>query len=758
MVKELDIIPDFTPREVTIPPIHCFQYQKTLKDELRLKFNKEHLFRMLETLLYIRYFEEMIVELRDGKYTPKEGFKFVGATHLSIGQESVAVGTMANLNPNDYITSTHRGHGHAIAKGLWALYRMSTEEICRFLDKDYTGQSHEEILNEAIYLHLLKTTAELFGKEIGYCHGRGGGMHIADFNVGHLGANAIVGGSFAIASGAALAESKLKRGRVVVCLVGDGALHNGISHEAMNFATQKQFESGLPVIFVIENNQYAMTAQTIGEVTGIDFLARRGAGLSLDNMHAEVVDGMNVLAVHDAVKRAVNIVNECKGPVLLECMTYRYMGHSLSDNRTAYRADREENAWKSLDSIRRLEHDMQLNNLLSIDETEKLHQRIKRNIHFATEKALNSEDPDPRHIYNGLYTNTTESNIPEKFSKVSVLKPPRRFIRDSKGRIMYRHAVQEALTEEMIRDNRVVLYGEDVADYGGAFQATVGLMETFGRNRVFNAPISEAAIVGTGCGAAMAGLRPVVEIMYIDFMPLALDQLGNQVAKTRYMFGGKAEIPLVIRTTIGGGKGYAGQHSQSLEALITQFPGLKVVAPSTAYDLKGLLKMSIRDNNPVVFIEHQLLYTEKDIVPEEEYLIPIGEGRIRKEGNDLTIISYLNMVNITLKAAELLNKEDGASIEVIDPRTLIPLDIELLIRSTKKTGRVMVVLQAPQIGCFGEHILYEIQKRAFNDLKAPLKIVGARNVPPPMAHSLEIDNIPSVERIVSEARELLSYK
>ncbi len=756
MVKELDIIPDFTPREATFNPIPCFQYQGSLKDEFGERLSREDVFCLLESVLAVRSFEEMIVELKNGKFSPMEGFNFIGATHLSIGQEAVAVGVMANLMPADYITSSHRGHGHSIAKGLWALYKMSAEEICKFIGKEYSGQSQEELLTEAIDFHFFKTVAELFGKEEGYCRGRGGGMHIADFNVGHLGANAIVGGSFAIASGAALAESKLRRGRVVASLVGDGANANGISLEAMNFAAQKQFKSGLPVIFVIENNQYAMTGQTVGEVTGVDFLARRGAGIAMDNMHAEVVNGMDVLAVYDAVKRAIETIKNDKGPILLECITYRYMGHSLSDRRTSYRSAKEEEIWNSIDCIARLERDIRDNSILTDEEIKKLRNQIKNRIYAAAEKAARAEDPDPRNIYDGLFTDTVETNVPEKFRDVSVLKKPRHYPRDSEGKIMYRHAVQEALAEELLRDSRVVLYGEDIADYGGAFQATLGLFATFGRERVFNAPISEAAIVGTGCGAAMAGLRPVVEIMYIDFMPLALDQLGNQVAKTRYMFGGKAEIPLVVRTTVGGGKGYAGQHSQSLETVCTQFPGLKVVAPSTAYDLKGLLKTSIRDNNPVVFIEHQMLYTEKDVVPEEEYLIPLGKARVRREGNELTIISYLNMLNTSLAAAEVLVREDGISVEVIDPRTLIPLDIETLTRSAQKTGRVMVVLQAPEIGCFGEHIIYEIQQRVFKDLKVPPKIVGARNVPPPMAQTLENDNIPSVERIVFEARKLLS--
>ncbi|MFC1562624.1 pyruvate dehydrogenase complex E1 component subunit beta, partial [candidate division KSB1 bacterium] len=458
----------------------------------------------------------------------------------------------------------------------------------------------------------------------------------------------------------------------------------------------------------------------------------------------------------DAVKRAIDTIKTEKGPVLLECITYRYMGHSLSDRRTTYRSAKEEEVWNSLDCIAKFKQDIQQNSLLTADEIEEWHQKMKKRIYTATEKAVQGKNPLPLQIYDGIFTDTVETNVPKRFQSVSVLKQPRRFPRDSEGKIMYRHAVQEALAEEMLRDNRVVLYGEDVADYGGAFQATLGLFGAFGRERVFNAPISEAAIVGTGCGAAMAGLRPVVEIMYIDFMPLALDQLGNQVAKTRYMFGGKAEIPLVVRTTIGGGKGYAGQHSQSLEAICTHFPGLKVVAPSTAYDVKGLLKTSIRDNNPVVVIEHQMLYTEKDIVPEEEYLIPLGKANVRREGNDLTIISYLNSINASLSAAEVLSRKNGISVEVVDPRTLIPLDIETLVRSSQKTGRVMVVLQAPEIGCFGEHILYEIQQRAFKYLKVPPKIVGARNVPPPMAQTLENDNIPCVERIVSEARKLLS--
>jgi pyruvate/2-oxoglutarate/acetoin dehydrogenase E1 component len=252
----------------------------------------------------------------------------------------------------------------------------------------------------------------------------------------------------------------------------------------------------------------------------------------------------------------------------------------------------------------------------------------------------------------------------------------------------------------------------------------------------------------------MAGLRPVAEIMYIDFMPLAMDQVANQVAKTRYMFGGKARLPMVIRTTVGGGKGYAGQHSQSLEAMLTQVPGLKVAAPSTAYDAKGLLKTAIRDDNPVIFIEHQLLYTEKGEVPEREYTIPFGRAVVRREGKDLTIVSYLKMAEVSLQAAELLAAE-GIEVEVIDPRTLIPLDIETIVASVAKTGRLMVVCQAPKTGCFGEHIVYRAQERAFQHLKSAAKIVAAYDVPPPMAQTLEMENLPSPEKVAREVRAMV---
>jgi 2-oxoisovalerate dehydrogenase E1 component len=754
MVKEVDVLPVFQCEPIDLGQVRAFCYGGTAADEIGARLTEEEAVGLLEWLLTVRSFEQMIIALKDGSVKPHEGFSFSGATHLSIGQEAVAVGAMAALRGDDYITSTHRGHGHAIAKGAYALMRMPPERIAEWMGEECDGRSGDELLPRALRLHLVRTMAELLGREDGYCRGRGGGMHIADFNVNHLGANAIVGGSLGIATGAGLAVQKLGGDQVVACLFGDGAANNGIFHESLNFATMSQLPHGLPVIYLIENNQYGMTGQQRGEVSGIDYLARRGAAYNHDNMHAEVVNGMDVLAVWDAVSRAAELCREKRGPVLLDCLTYRYMGHSLSDQRVKYRTPAEEGAWRECDAIECYQRQLIKCGTLSDEKAAALRESVDARIREALDIAARSPEPSPSTIVEGMFADTTSDEVSPALRTEKLLRPLRRYRRDSEGRIMYRHAVCEALAEEMQRDRRVIVYGEDVADYGGAFQVTVGLLESFGRERVFNAPISEAAIVGVAAGASMCGLRPAAEIMYIDFMPLAMDQVANQAAKTRFMFGGKAKLPMVVRTTIGGGRGYAGQHSQSLEAMLTQVPGLKVIAPSTPYDAKGLLKSAIRDDNPVMFIEHQLLYTEKGVVPEEEYTLPIGRAVVRREGSDVTIVAYLKMAQVAMEAAEVLAGE-GIEAEVVDPRTLVPLDADTIGNSVAKTGRLLIVCQAPKTGCFGEHIAYRTQEIAFGHLKCPAQIVAAYDIPPPMASTLEAENFPSAEKVARVARNMV---
>jgi len=761
MPKDIDVLPNFQRGAIEFAPIPQFLYTGDLRTELESGLSPEAAVTMYDHLLHIRNFEETIVQLKSGRYKPLPDFRFIGATHLSIGQEAVAVGTMAAINPDDYITSTHRGHGHSIAKGAFALQQAEIDDMLEFLGEaaanyEFDAADRASVYQAALQEHLFRTMAELFGKEEGYCRGRGGGMHIADFNVGHLGANAIVGGSYAMATGAAMAADKLGDGKICVCLVGDGAANNGIAHESYNFASMAQFKNGCPIIYLIENNQYGMTGQQVGEVTGTLRLARRGAGYNEVNMHAEVVNGMDPLAVRDAVSRAAEKCRSGDGPVLLECLTYRYKGHSLSDNGSAYRSDEEEAAWLALDPLKTFPQQLLDNGVLDAAEVEAHQQAAAARIEQAAVMAGAATDPDPRTIYEGLYTVTTSEDLDPQWATPAeaLLSEPAKAARDGQGRILARHAVAEALMEEMLRDRRVILYGEDVADYGGAFGATRGLLEIFGRARVFNAAISEAAICGTAAGASMAGLRPVAEIMYIDFVPMTMDQIGNQIAKNRYMFGGKATLPLVIRTTIGGGRGYAGQHSQSLEAIVTMFPGLKVVAPSSAYDLKGLLKSAIRDDNPVIFIEHQHLYTSKDEVPEAEYTIPLGVGNITREGEDITVVAYSFMRHVAEEAAQMA-EEEGIAVEIIDPRTLLPLDADLINQSVKKTGLLLCVSQAPATGCYAEHIAYQAQAACFEALRKPVRIVAAHDVPPPMAAPLEHENLPSPEKLLRNIKELV---
>ncbi len=754
-MKEVINPPDFRPRILEFGTVPCYQYNKTLKDELKQGvLTAEDALFMYRQMLYVRAFESVIIKLRSGELVPYEGYKFSGATHLSIGEEGTSVGANAALRGDDYITSSHRGHGHSIAKESYAIRTMNKQQLQAFVDdvKNFKS-SKKDLLEQALEVHLYRTMAEFMGKEEGYCRGRGGGMHIADFNVGHLGANAIVGGSIPIATGAGMSMMFQGKDRVTLCFFGDGATNNGVFCESLNMASMAQFEKGVPTIYLIENNQFGMTGRTQGEVTGIDYLARRGFAYKNNGLHAEVVNGMDPLAVRDAVSRAAEICRKGDGPVLLEVMTYRYKGHSLSDQ-NLYRSEEEIAAWQCVDPIGTMKQELVKAGVAFPEDIEKMEQEINQQMENITIAAAKSDYPDPSTIYEGLYSDSTSDNLPAEYKTTDYNAEMIKDYRDSNGCMPYRRAVLEAMTEEMLRDKRVVFYGEDVAEHGGAFAATRGLFETFGRKRVFNAPISEVAICGSAVGMSMTGMRPVIELMYIDFILMSMDQLGNQAAKNKYMFGGKAKLPMVCRTTIGGGKGYAGQHSQSLEAIATHIPGLKVVVPSTPGDVKGLLKTAIRDDNPVIFIEHQLLYGNRGEVPAGDYTIPLGKGVIRREGSDITLISYSYMSLVTQQAADML-AEKGISAEVIDVRSLIPLDEDIIVKSVQKTNRAAVVVQATGTGCYGEHIINKIQYKAFDYLDAPIELIASHDCPPPMSPTLEAEFMPNAEKVYNKVLALL---
>jgi pyruvate/2-oxoglutarate/acetoin dehydrogenase E1 component len=325
---------------------------------------------------------------------------------------------------------------------------------------------------------------------------------------------------------------------------------------------------------------------------------------------------------------------------------------------------------------------------------------------------------------------------------------------NGRGEITYLEAVREALTQEMQRDPEVFLIGEDIGVYGGAFGATRGMLEEFGPERIRDTPISEAAIAGAATGAALMGMRPVMEIMFMDFLTISMNQLVNQAAKMRFMFGGKASVPMVIRAPAGSGTGAAAQHSQSLEAWFVHTPGIKVVAPATPYDAKGLLVSAIRDNNPVLFMEHKLLYRTKGPVPEELYTIPMGKAEVKRPGRDLTVIAYSIMVPRALEAAQQLAAE-GIEVEVVDVRSLKPLDKETIVGSVAKTGRVLITHEAPQTGGFGAELAAVVaESEAFDYLDAPLRRLGGRDIPIPYNRTLERATVPQVEDIVASARAL----
>jgi len=683
---------------------------KTLMQEEGL--SKADLLNYLRQMLEIRHFEETVYDLL-GRNIIK------GASHLYAGEEAVAVGAISVLRDDDLITSTHRGHGHCHARG---------DSLAK------TPQEKQE--------HLNKMMAELCGRATGYCKGRGGSMHIADVRRGNLGATGIVGGNIPVATGAALATKMGGKDNVVLCFFGDGASNTGNFHESLNMASIWS----LPVVYIVENNLYGMSVP-FGKASKTPDVAARSCAY---DMPGEVVDGMDFFAVRRAVRKAVERARRGEGPSLIECKTYRWFGHSRSDP-CAYRTREEEQEWKARDPITTLEERLKAEGIATEEEITRIEAEAEAAIKTATDFALNSPWPSPSELYDDVYviTKTTPADVEAE-------RELRHRVRsDSTMRqLAYWQAINEALHEEMDRDPRVFIMGEDVGLYGGAYGATRGLFEGYGSERVRDTPISEAAIGGAAVGAAMAGMRPVAEIMYVDFTPLAMDQIANQGAKNRYMFGGKTIVPIVIRTQGGAGRSIAAHHSQSLEALWIHFPGIYVVMPATPYDAKGLLKTAIRDDNPIMFIEHKMLYKEKGAVPEEEYLIPLGIADIVREGEDVTVVAYSRMRYRALEAAELL-ADEGISVELIDPRTLKPLDLDTIVNSVRKTGRLVGVTEAYKTGSFVSELFALVNEAAFDYLDAPMVRVAAADIPVPMSGPLEKAAIPSTEQIAAAIRSIL---
>jgi 2-oxoisovalerate dehydrogenase E1 component len=619
-----------------------------------------------------------------------------GTAHSYVGQEAVATGACAHLRPDDSIVGNHRGHGHCLAKGARVDLMM----------------------------------AELMGRDTGYCRGLGGSMHIAALDLNILGANGIVGAGVPIGAGAALANRLRGTDRVVISFFGDGGANQGIVAETMNLAAVWR----LPFIFVCENNKYALSTDQSRTTAG-DGPSARAAAYGIP---AARVDGNDLVAVHEAVGAAVGRARAGQGPSLVEAATYRWGGHSMRANLPDYRTKEEELEWIQRDPIARVERRLGEAGVAEL-RLKELREEVERELDEAVRFGMASPEPTVEMMEAAVYA-----------PHVATAEPATRSGRE----ITFVEALNEALHQEMARDGRVFLMGEDVGLIGGIFAVSRGLRERFGEDRVRDTPISEPCFVGMGVGAAIAGLRPIVEIQIWDFIAMTMDQVVNQAAKFRYMLGGRPTVPLVIRGPQGGGIRLAAQHSQSLEAWFVHVPGLVVIAPSTPYDAKGLLAAAIREDNPVIFLEHKMLYPTKGEVPAGEYVIPIGRADVKRLGGDVTVVATQGMVGKALAAALELEKE-GISVEVLDPRTLVPLDEEAILASVRKTGRLVVAHEAGKRGGWGGELAALVMERALDDLDAPVVRVGARAVPMPYNDNLEKAVIPSREDLIAAIRGII---
>lgn len=658
-----------------------------------LQLPPDQLEQLYRTMKRIRAFDLKVAELF-------QAGEVKGTAHSYVGEEAIAAGVCANLREDDYIASYHRGHGHCLAKGA----RMDL------------------------------MMAELMGRDTGYCRGLGGSMHIADLSLGILGANGIVGAGMPLATGAALAAKLRGKGQVVIAFFGDGASNQGVFHESMNLASVWK----LPVIFVCENNQYALST-SYKQACSVPNIADRAPAYSVPGV---TIDGNDVAEVYRVVQEAVERARAGEGPTLVEALTYRWGQHSMRANLRDPRPKEEYELWvNGRDPIKRTEAELAA---LKVGKKRlaEIEAEVEAEINRAVEFGRQSPEAKVEAMKAAVY-------VPH----VSFQEPGTAGVT---RQLSFTEALNEALAQEMERDPTVFVMGEDIGATGGIFQVTKGLIEKFGPERVRDTPISEATFVGCGVGAAAAGFRPVVEIQIFDFVALTMDMLVNQAAKLRYMLGGKDKVPLVVRGPQGGGIRMAAQHSQSLEAWFTHVPGLVVVAPSTPYDAKGLLVASIRDDNPVIFLEAKLLYVAggSGPVPEQLYAIPIGKGDVKRPGKDVTVVATMAMVPRALQAAQQLEKE-GISVEVIDPRTLRPLDEELILESVKKTNRLVIAHEAPLTGGWGAEVAALVVEKAFDWLDAPIQRVGALDVPIPYNDELERLVIPSQDRIIDAIRKTL---
>ncbi|HUV92418.1 MAG TPA: thiamine pyrophosphate-dependent enzyme, partial [Anaerolineales bacterium] len=697
-------------------------------------------------------------------------YNHLGPAHLSVGQEAAAVGQCYHLTVDDFIFGSHRSHGEILAKSFSAIAQLSDDELIQIMESYMGGQilraieiySNGSVKNLAVNYTLYGTLAEIFGRENGFNKGMGGSMHTFFPPFGVMPNNAIVGGSADIATGAALFKRINHHAGICIANIGDAALGCGPVWEAMTFAAMDQYRTlwdeelggAPPILFNFMNNFYGMGGQTVGETMGFGTLARVGAGVNPEGMHAERVDGYNPIAVADAIERKKKILLEGRGPVLLDTTTYRYIGHSTSDS-SSYRDKDEIALWRGHDSIAGFGNYLIQNGHATDSTLENIHQDSVERITNALRSAASLEI-SPRITSRGnsvgdmMFSNTSvdrfaddvpEALIPKEESRFKITSNKYRFgLEEGKARpklrcLSYSEALFEAMLHRLYEDPTMIAYGEENRDWGGAFGAYRGLTECMPYHRLFNSSISEAAIVGSAVGYALSGGRVVAELMYCDFMGRAGDEIFNQMAKWQAMSANVLQMPLVLRVSVGAK--YGAQHSQDWTSLVAHIPGLKAMFPATPYDAKGMLNLALRGTDPVVFFESQRLYNEPEIlveggVPVEYYEVEMGDPALRRQGRNITIVTIGASLYRALEAATELEEKHGLSTEVIDARFINPLNYEKIIASVKKTGKIVLVSDACERGSFLHTMASNISQLAFDYLDGPVVVVGARNwITPP---------------------------
>ncbi|MBN2449674.1 MAG: dehydrogenase [Lentisphaeria bacterium] len=793
MIKKLEIFPEelFEAGEIAFAPIPINAYRRTVKQERR-RYSDEDFRTLYHDLVVLRTFETIIDHIKKvGEYGGVT-YKHAGPAHLSIGQEAAAVGQAWALDPEDAIFGSHRSHSEILAKGLSAIRKLDEDRLLAIMRGFCDGatlavveRGHRgDVRSLARRFLVYGAYAEIFARTKGFNRGWGGSMHAFFAPFGIFPNNAIVGGSGSIAPGAALFKRVNRSKGIVVCNIGDASFGCGPVWEGICFASMDQYRElwdrelggGLPLIINCMDNQYGMGGQTCGETMGYKVLARIGAGVNPDQMHAERINGYNPLAVADAFLRKKQILAEGRGPVLLDTATYRISGHSPSDA-SSYRSQEEIQRFEAADAIPAFRRRLVEAGVAGDDELESIRGETEAFVFelfkLAIDPDLSPYEPmDSPFIETVTFSNRRVERFAER--EPEMLQPleeneqfqrirrKERFALDAKTgkpfpemkQYNFRDAVFEAMVHRFAIDPTMVAFGEENRDWGGAFACYRGLTELLPYHRLFNSPISEAGIAGAAVGYALSGGRVVAELMYCDFLGRAGDEVFNQLSKWQAMSGGMLSMPVVLRISIGFK--YGAQHSQDWSSLLNHIPGLKVVYPVTPYDAKGLLNAALAGTDPVVFLESQTLYGKGEYfhqggVPEGYYEIEIGEPDIKKPGQDLTLITFGPVLYRALEAAETLAGY-GVDCEVIDLRGANPLNYDILVESVRKTGRALLVSDAVERGNLMHNVAANLTQLAFDFLDAPPVVVGSRNWVCPAAE-LEEKYFPQPHWLVDAVHE-----